>query len=896
MLTPELLERLAEGHAARITVVTPNTRLSQALVAEFDAFQIQREKTVWEAADILPLGALVERLYEDALYSDIPDVPLLLTGAQEEWLWMEAIRAAPREILSLADTAAQCRDAWRLTHAWRLPRVAGNEDAQAFQEWAADYERRSAGEIDAARLPDLVARWLPQLKRPKILVAYAFDLLPPQSRALLDAMAAHGVEVVDCKPTAQHAAVTRVSYASTKEELEKAAAWARARLEDRGSGNRGQSPVSHSDSGDIGNRALTPVSKNIGIVIPDLQLRRKEVVRVFSRMLRPGYNLPGAEAQALPFNVSIGVPLAEYPLVALALDLLRFSRDELPFTEVSRILQSPFLGGAERELSQRARMEAKLRYDIPATVSLPKLIGLLDRSVLREKLEALIAVARDDLLAPQTPSDWARHFSALLAAAGFPGERGLDSAEFQTRAKLNEMLGELSRLERIAQRMSFHAALSSLQRLCAETLFQPESPDAPIQVLGILESAGLAFDHLWVAGLTDEAWPLQARPNPFLPPAVQRKAGIPEASAEGSLELDRRLTEGWKSAAAEVVFSSYDKDADRSLAPSPLIADLPKGTLEVPSFPRYRDLIFASKNLSSIEDRVAPAVTATRMKGGTRVLADQAACPFRAFVRHRLGARALEAPAEGLDAAARGSLLHALMKHLWLLLKDSSALAKDISKPIREAADAAVKELGLEGRFAELERQRLRRLAAEWLDAERERPPFEVVATEKPMTFRVAGIEYTGRIDRMDRLVASRSAGHALIDYKTGRAPTPKVWEAPRPEDPQLPLYALHAEEDIAAVAFAKLRPGDMKLMGFSRDEGAIPGVKKAKAWEPLLRSWKEETERLGGNFKAGEATVDPKRGLATCRNCDLHTVCRVYEKVNPLQEIEGAEGEGPAS
>ena len=38
----DLFARLAEGHAARITVVTPNRRLAQTLMAEFDAFQLNK--------------------------------------------------------------------------------------------------------------------------------------------------------------------------------------------------------------------------------------------------------------------------------------------------------------------------------------------------------------------------------------------------------------------------------------------------------------------------------------------------------------------------------------------------------------------------------------------------------------------------------------------------------------------------------------------------------------------------------------------------------------------------------------------------------------------------------------------------------------------------------------
>jgi hypothetical protein len=75
--------------------------------------------------------------------------------------------------------------------------------------------------------------------------------------------------------------------------------------------------------------------------------------------------------------------------------------------------------------------------------------------------------------------------------------------------------------------------------------------------------------------------------------------------------------------------------------------------------------------------------------------------------------------------------------------------------------------------------------------------------------------------------------------------------------------------------------------MGYSRDDKAIPKVQKAKAWQPLLRDWKAEAERLGQSFAAGEAGVDPKKDLITCRYCGLETLCRVYEKINVLAEEE---------
>jgi hypothetical protein len=80
-------------------IVTPNRRLSQALMSEFDACQIEKGLNAWEAPDILPFSAFVERLYEDALYAELEtELPLLLTPAQEQGIG-ESIR--PRTLKGL---------------------------------------------------------------------------------------------------------------------------------------------------------------------------------------------------------------------------------------------------------------------------------------------------------------------------------------------------------------------------------------------------------------------------------------------------------------------------------------------------------------------------------------------------------------------------------------------------------------------------------------------------------------------------------------------------------------------------------------------------------------------------------------------------------------------------
>ena len=78
-----------------------------------------------------------------------------------------------------------------------------------------------------------------------------------------------------------------------------------------------------------------------------------------------------------------------------------------------------------------------------------------------------------------------------------------------------------------------------------------------------------------------------------------------------------------------------------------------------------------------------------------------------------------------------------------------------------------------------------------------------------------------------------------------------------------------------------------MKFFGFSGGEGAIPGVKMALDWSALVAGWKAELEKLADEFAGGYAPVDPKRGLNTCRSCDLQTLCRVHERLSALDEDE---------
>jgi hypothetical protein len=162
-----------------------------------------------------------------------------------------------------------------------------------------------------------------------------------------------------------------------------------------------------------------------------------------------------------------------------------------------------------------------------------------------------------------------------------------------------------------------------------------------------------------------------------------------------------------------------------------------------------------------------------------------------------------------------------------------------------------------------------------------------VVLAEEGVRAEVGGVAVDLRVDRVDRLA---DGGLALIDYKTG-ATAPADWFGERPTAPQLPLYAIALERPPAAVAYARLKRGDMAFDGVWDPDGApLPGrllaVEKRAgsdgSWPGMLAAWRRVLSALGEAFRAGHAPVDPKDGDA-CRYCPLPPLCRIDERREAL-------------
>ncbi len=881
MISVDLATAIADG----VTVITPNKRLARRISLDYAAAEMATGKRAWAEPRVMPWSAWLENLWLEALAAgalDEPRPPLRPLAAG--FLW-ERIVGQDGGLLTVRGAADLARDAWSTFHAWRRrdeffdawAHSDISDDAASFARWGIAYRKAlaGAGRIDAANLADVVcaaAAAVPAWRSLKIVLAGFVDQSVQQTR-LVDALDAAGATIFRVSlPAARVDNCLRVTAPHREAELIQAMEYARTRVQE-------------------------DPAMRIGIVIPDLAERRGAVLAAADDVLCPEIALAPWSDRPRPYGVSLGIALADVPLICTALDLVEWSVRPLPVGRAAALLRSAYLPGDAVAWMRRAMVERGWRDTGATAVTLAdaaQALGAGPDPVLARTWSAAVAPSSRR----QGARGWATMWQDWLTALGWPGERKLSSHEWQAREAWAELLGDFSELATVAPVLSCDEAITALRAAATRAVFQPETPEAPIQILGVLEASGLAFDGLWLAGMSAQRWPPAASPNPLLPLPWQRAREVPRADPAQALAFSRTLTELFAKSATEVIASHALIEDSQECAGSPLVASWPSAPGERFAHEGgYTRLLAAHPERMDrvVDTHGAELPMGTVARGGVDIVERQSACPFQAFARHRLGADEWPELAVGLTARERGSLLHRAMSAFWhphdgpetLTALDATAL----DARIEAAAEAACASIArsrwraLPAIVASGERRRLMATIATWLDSvERERPPYRVLANESKATLALGGLTLRFRIDRIDAI----GEGVAIIDYKSGLAPVPGRWFASRPSGTQLGQYALAQREcapelPVRTLVYGQLKGGATKAVGFTADADAWPGLTTPDRirhlslgdWAAAAAHWRDAYGLLAADFRAGRAEVLP-RGPDACRHCTYPAVCRI--------------------
>ena len=878
-------------------MVTASERAARSLAAAFHRARRAEGLTAWPTPNIQDWQSFARAAWDERADERSLDGRVVLSPLQEQSLWARIVAHAALDAVQLAGAsdrlAALAMDAHHLLcdYAPQLlkdnARTGWDQDAGAFSGWLTAFNElcRDGKLVSAARLPLELSASLETdtVEHPPLLLA-GFDRILPTQHKLFAAWGVDGA----VRQALLGATAEQVEFhqaADPAAELAACALWSKARL------------------------ASDPHARLL-VITQDARKRRGEIERGFLRFLGTNENSPGT-ASLIEF--SLGVPLGQVALARGAQLLFRWLSDAIAENELDWLLATDQIADSPDESrALTAFMRALRRRGLQRPRwTLVEFLRQRPRAELPTEWVARLVQARQRLQEfarqLQTPLAWAEFSAQLLQIAGWPGvkRRNRTSVEEQALRRWQQAVDDCASLGFDGRRVAWSDFLAALDRAVDETLFAPESQDAPILIAGPAESAGLTADAIWFLGASEEAWPAAGATHPLIPLPVQRETGMPHASPKLDWDLAIAMTRPVLASAPEIHFSYARQSEGVEARPSRIVAQAAGLPQPLPA-----DLTAAaiSDPLTVVFDDATQLPYPLReVPGGSNVLTTQSRCAFQAFATARLDAEKWDAAEAGLTASERGLLLHEVLHSIWAgpphgirthaelaALTDLAAFVEGhVRRVLQENMPARAREQ-MPQRYIELEGQRLVELITEWLRFEQGRLSFAVLETEKKTDVSIAGLPLHLRLDRVDRL---NDGSLLVIDYKTGDAKA-KSWDLPRPDDVQLPLYAGFAlGGDVGGLVFAKLRAGEN---GF---EGRVKAAKQTlKAGlsgnsnlvrKPLTRqdmtAWRDEINMLATAFLAGRADVNPREFPETCKNCGLQALCRI-------QEIQDGAGAGDDS
>ncbi|MDB5697911.1 MAG: addB, partial [Alphaproteobacteria bacterium] len=308
-----------------------------------------------------------------------------------------------------------------------------------------------------------------------------------------------------------------------------------------------------------------------------------------------------------------------------------------------------------------------------------------------------------------------------------------------------------------------------LEQLMASVAVRPPYGQHPrLFIWGLLEARLQHADLMILGGLNEGAWPALPTPDPWLAPRIRHDLGLPGLERRiGLAAHDFATALGGR----DVLVTRARRDGRAPAIASRFWLRLEAMTGGLTRAPRHRAWAQALDQPAEYLPAPRPAPAPDQTLRPTRISVTEVdrlkADPFAFYARKMLALAALDVIDADPSPAWRGTAVHEVLE-VWME-EDNCDPAK-----LRPRAEALLARSSAHPLMRALWQPRLLE-AIDWIAEEVEknaaggRNPLKAEAQGKCA---IDGVSLYGRADRIDRLA---DGGLAIIDYKTGRAPSGKA-------------------------------------------------------------------------------------------------------------------------
>jgi ATP-dependent helicase/nuclease subunit B len=511
----------------------------------------------------------------------------------------------------------------------------------------------------------------------------------------------------------------------------------------------------------------------------------------------PTHYHDGQKNHPLNVNVTMGYPLAASSIFGLAdlwlavqAQMNEGRKETVNFKEVEAFLSHPLTGINEK---MRGKIQQKLIEEQLAEVPVSRLTGqkgllalfftrVLDASTATLAFQEVLNYILDKQLElkslKQTEADL---FVATLKELNrlhdtltehLSTHRPSDNAEQDQRKELSFVL---SLIQRAIQGIAVPLSGEPLQG---------------IQVMGLLESRNLDFEHVYILGVNEGILPQTSISTSFIPDSIRRAHGLPVLENQDAISayMFYRLLQR-----SEKISLVYNGQTDESNTgePSRFLRQLEyESGYTFQYFEQQQSIATENRTAVQVEkDKHVMFLLSRYLTGKKRLSATALTayvnCPLQFFYKYVAGIEEPEEVVENVEANIIGSMLHWVMETFYrnlakadpLITKDriadyrskiTSLSEKAFAQIVFKDQDHAVNHNGMQKVVLAI----VKEYADIILDNDEEHAPFKILALEKKdqidFTFQVHGVEKCitlhGIIDRIDE----KDGVVRIVDYKTG--------------------------------------------------------------------------------------------------------------------------------